>query len=76
MRSGGLVHHPDRGSHYVSIKYTERLAETGIEPSVVSVGDSYDNALAETINGLYNADVIQRRGPWRSFEAVEYATFE
>ncbi len=72
----GLVHHSDRGSQYVSIKYTERLAEAGIEPSVGSVGDSYDNALAETINGLYKAEVIHRRGPWRSFEAVEYATLE
>ena len=61
---------------YVSIKYTERLAEAGIEPSVGSVGDSYDNALAETINGLYKAEVIHRRGPWRSFEAVEHATLE
>ena len=76
MRGGGLVHHSDRGSQYVSIKYTERLAEAGIEPSVGSVGDSYDNALAETINGLYKAEVIHRRGPWRSFEAVEYATLE
>ena len=66
----------DRGSQYVSIKYTERLAEAGIEPSVGSVGDSYDNALAETINGLYKAEVIHRRGPWRSFEAVEFATLE
>ena len=71
---GGLVHHSDRGSQYVSIKYTERLAEAGIEPSVGSVGDSYDNALAETINGLYKAEVIHRRGPWRSLEAVEFAT--
>ena len=55
----------------MSIKYTERLAEAGIEPSVGSVGDSYDNALAETINGLHKAEVIHRRGPWRSFEAVE-----
>jgi transposase InsO family protein len=76
VRSGGLVHHSDRGSQYVSIKYTERLAEAGIEPSVGSVGDSYDNALAETINGLYKAEVIHRRGPWRSFEAVEFATLE
>jgi len=75
-RRAGLVHHSDRGSQYVSIKYTERLAEAGIEPSVGSVGDSYDNALAETINGLYNAEVIHRRGPWRSFEAVEFATLE
>ena len=74
--SGGLIHHSDRGSQYVSIKYTERLAEAGIEPSVGSVGDSYDNALAETINGLFKAEVIHRRGPWRSFEAVEYATLE
>jgi transposase InsO family protein len=76
IHRGGLVHHSDRGSQYVSIKYTERLAEAGIEPSVGSVGDSYDNALAETINGLYKAEVIHRRGPWRSFEAVEFATLE
>ena len=61
---------------YVSIRYTERLAEAGIELSVGSVGDSYDNALAETINGLYKTEVIHRRGPWRSFEAVEFATLE
>ena len=73
---GGLVHHSDRGVQYVSIRYSERLAEAGIEPSVGSVGDSYDNALAETINGLYKAEVIHRRGPWRSFEAVEFATLE
>ena len=71
---GGLVHHSDRGSQYVSIRYTERLAEAGIEPSVGSVGDSYDNALAETINGFYKAELIHRCGPWRSFEAVEFAT--
>ena len=76
VHRGGLVHHSDRGSQYISIKYTERLAEAGIEPSVGSVGDSYDNALAETINGLYKAEVIHRRGPWRSFEAVEFATLE
>ena len=76
VRGGGLVHHSDRGVQYVSIKYTERLAEVGIEPSVGSVGDSYDNALAETINGLYKAEVIHRRGPWRSVEAVEFATLE
>ena len=75
-RGGGLVHHSDRGVQYVSIKYTERLAEAGIEPSVGSVGASYDNALAETINGLYKAEVIHRRGPWRGFEAVEFATLE
>lgn len=72
----GLVHHSDRGSQYLSIRYTERLAEAGIEPSVGSVGDSYDNALAETINGLFKAEIIHRRGPWRSFDAVEYATLE
>ncbi len=76
VHRGELVHHSDRGSQYVSIKYTERLAEAGIEPSVGSVGDSYDNALAETINGLYKAEIIHRRGPWRSFEAVEFATLE
>ena len=74
VHRGGLVHHSDRGSQYVSIRYTERLAQAGIEPSVGSVGDSYDNALAETINGLYKAEVIHRRGPWRSYEAVEFAT--
>jgi len=73
---GGLVHHSDRGVQYVSIKYTERLAEAGLVPSVGSVGDSYDNALAETINGLYKAEVIWRRSPWRSLEAVEFATLE
>ena len=73
---GDLVHHSDRGVQYVSIKYTERLAEAGLVPSVGSVGDSYDNALAETINGLYKAEVIWRRGPWRSLEAVEFATLE
>jgi transposase InsO family protein len=65
----GLVHHSDRGSQYVSIKYTERLAEAGVELSVGSVGDSYDNALAETINGLYKAEVIHQRGPWPSFRS-------
>jgi putative transposase len=73
---GGLVHHSDRGVQYVSIKYTERLAEAGLVPSVGSIGDSYDNALAETINGLYKAEVIWRRSPWRSLEAVEFATLE
>jgi transposase InsO family protein len=76
VHRGGLVHHSDRGSQYISIKYTERLAEAGIEPSVGSVGDSYDNALAETINGLYKAEIIHRKGPWRNFEAVEFATLE
>ena len=76
LQGGGLIHHSDRGVQYVSIRYTERLAEAGIEPSVGSVGDSYDNALAETIHGLYKAEVIHRRGPWRSCEAVEFATLE
>ena len=76
QREGGLVHHSDRGSQYVSIRYSERLAEAGIEPSVGSTGDSYDNALAETINGLYKAEVIHRRGPWKTREAVELATLE
>ncbi len=72
----GLIHHSDRGSQYVSIRYTERLAEAGIEPSVGSKGDSYDNALAETINGLYKAELIHRRGPWKTRESVELATLE
>jgi len=72
---GGLIHHSDRGVQYVSIRYTERLAEAGVEPSVGSVGDSYDNALAETINGLYKAEVIHRRS-WQSRETVELATLE
>ena len=71
-----LVHHSDRGVQYLSIRYTERLAEAGIEPSVGSVGDSYDNALAETVIGLYKTEVIRRRGPWRNLEAVEFATLE
>ena len=74
-RDGALVHHSDRGSQYVSIRYTERLTEAGIEPSVGSKGDSYDNALAETINGLYKAEVIHRR-TWKTCEAVELATLE
>ena len=75
-REGDLVHHSDRGSQYVSIRYTERLAEAGIEPSVGSRGDSYDNALAETINGLYKAELVHRRAPWKTREAVELATLE
>ena len=71
---GDLVHHSDRGVQYVSITYTERLAEAGIEPSVGSVGDSYDNALAETVIGLFKTEVIRRSAPWRSLEAVEWAT--
>jgi len=76
IRRAGLVHHSDRGVQYVSLRYTQRLAEAGIEPSVGSVGDSYDNALAETVIGLFKAELVHRRGPWRSFEAVEFATLE
>jgi putative transposase len=72
----GLIHHSDRGVQYVSIRYSERLSEAGIEPSVGSTGDSYDNALAETINGFYKAEVIHRRKPWKTVEAVELATLE
>jgi putative transposase len=72
----GLVHHSDRGCQYLSIRYTVRLAEASIESSVGSVGDSYDNALAETINGLYKTEVIRHCGPWRNIDAVEYATLE
>lgn len=77
-RSGtqGLIHHSDRGSQYLSIRYTERLAEAKVNASVGSVGDSYDNALAETINGLYKTELIRRGGPWRNVDAVEYATLE
>jgi transposase InsO family protein len=71
-----LVHHSDRGVQYLSIRYTERLAEAGVGRSVGSVGDSYDNALAETVIGLYKTEVIRRRGPWRSIDDVEYATLE
>ena len=77
-RSGakGVVHHSDNGSQYLSIRYSERLEEIGAQPSVGSVGDSYDNALAETVIGLYKAEVIHRRGPWRGRDEVEYATLE
>jgi len=75
-KTEGLVHHSDRGCQYLSIRYTERLAEANIDSSVGSVGDSYDNALAETINGLYKTEVIRRRGPWKNIEDVEYATLE
>ena len=73
---GALVHHSDCGSQYVSIRYSERLAEAGIEPSVGSTGDNHDDALAETINGLYKAEIIHRRGPCKTREAVELATLE
>ena len=75
-RSESLIHHSDRGSQYVSIRYTERLAQAGIEPSVGSRGDIYDNALAETINGLYKTELIHRRAPWKTRESVELATLE
>lgn len=74
--SHGLVHHSDRGVQYLSIRYTERLAEAGIEPSVGSVGDSYDNALAESIIALYKTPVIRHSGPWRSMQHVEVETLK
>ena len=73
---GDLVHHSDRGTQYLSFRYTERLADAGIEPSVGSRGDSYDNALAESVIGLFKTEIIRRRGPWRSLEDVEFATLE
>lgn len=74
VQKGGLIHHSDRGGQYLSIRYTERLSEAGIEPSVGSVGDSYDNALAETINGLYKTELVHRQGPWRNMQDLEMAT--
>jgi transposase InsO family protein len=73
---GGLIHHSDRGSPYLAIRYTDRLLEAGVEASVGSRGDAYDNALAETINGLYKAEVIYHEGPWKGLEDVEFATLE
>jgi len=73
-RSNSLVHHSDRGTQYLSMRYTDRLADAGIEPSVGSRGDSYDNALAESVIGLFKTEVIRRQGPWRSLDAVEFAT--
>ncbi len=75
-RDSRLIHHSARESQYVSILYSERLAEAGVEPSVGSKGDGYDHALAETINGLYNAELIHRRAPFKTLEAVELATLE
>jgi putative transposase len=72
----GLIHHSDRGGQYLSIRYTERLAEAGVVPSVGSKGDSYDNALAESFNGLYKAELVRRQGPWVGLEDVEHATLE
>ena len=71
-----LVHHSDRGSQYLSIRYSERLGEAGIEPSVGSTGDSYDNALAETINGLYKAELVHKLGPWKTVESLEWETLK
>jgi len=71
-----LTHHSDRGSQYVSIRYSERLAEAGIEPSVASRGDSYDNALAETINGLYKIELVHRRGSWKTKKSLDLATLQ
>jgi len=75
-KDGSLTHHSDRGSQYVGIRYSERLAEAGIAPSVGSRGDSHDDALAETINGLYKAELIHRRAPWKTRESIELATLE
>mgnify|MGYP001821308759 FL=1 len=72
----GVIHHSDRGGQYLSIRYSERLSEAGMESSVGSKGDSYDNAMAETINGLYKTELIHKRGPWRTVDEVEYATLE
>jgi putative transposase len=72
----GLVHHSDRGTQYLSMRYTDRLADADIAPSVGSRGDSYDNALAESVIGLFKTEIIHRRGPWRTLEAVEFATLE
>jgi putative transposase len=74
VQSGQLVHHSDRGTQYLSVRYTERLAEAGASVSVGSKGDSYDNALAETVNGLYKTELVQRHGPWRSLDELELAT--
>src|SRR5660397_276585 len=72
----GLIHHSDRGVQYLSIRYTDRLEDAGAVTSVGSCGDAYDNALAETINGLYKTEVIRKRGPWKTLEDVEFATLE
>jgi len=74
--TNGLVHHSDRGTQYLSMRYTNRLADAGIAPSVGSRGDSYDNALAESVIGLFKTEVIRRKGPWRHVDAVEFATLE
>jgi len=74
--TSGLVHHSDLGSQYLAIRYSERLADEGINPSVGSVGNSYDNTLAESVIGLFKTEVIRRKGPWKSLDSVEYATLE
>ena len=71
-----LIHHSDRGSQYLSIRYSERLGEAGIEPSVGSTGDSYDNAMAETINGLYKTELVHKLGAWKTVEALEWETLK
>ena len=73
---GDLIHHSDRGSQYLAMRYTERLADAGIEPSIGSRGDAYDNALAESVIGLFKTEVIRLKGPWRHLEAVEFATLD
>jgi transposase InsO family protein len=75
VQKGGLIHHSDRGGQYLCIRYTERLTEAGIEPSAGSFGGSYDDALAETIKGLYKTELVHRHGPWRSMQDLEMATF-
>ncbi|MFF7977481.1 integrase core domain-containing protein, partial [Streptomyces sp. NPDC007905] len=75
-KDSGLIHHSDRGSQYVSIRYTERLADVGASASVGSVADSYDNAMAEALNGTFKAELIEMQGPWRDFEQVERAIFQ
>ncbi|PJE95924.1 hypothetical protein CUT44_19105 [Streptomyces carminius] len=75
-KDAGLIHHSDRGSQYVSIRYTERLAEVGASASVGSVADSYDNAMAEALNGTFKAELIEHQGPWRDFDQVERAVFQ
>ena len=76
QNEGSLVHHSDRSSQYVSLAYSERLKEAGINPSVGSVGDSYENALAETINGLYQTELVYNLGPWKSVEQLDLATLK
>jgi putative transposase len=73
-KPNGVIHHSGRGSQYLSITYSNRLSEAAFKPSVGSTGDSYDNAMAESVIGLYKTELINRRGPWKTFEEVEYAT--